>query len=117
MEELADRGRDVVMVVHLRGVAVFQAKTRGCNLLVRNRQTAPFSYEGGNAAEGLSKIDRSEVGKQGGLVSICTYVRLPGLSVHDALKNMPECVEIDGDVCRATRMDDIFCNDVSPDIV
>lgn len=60
IEHAADRGKDIVLVMHSRG-----------------------GFVGADAAKGLSKADRSDQGKPGGivrLVYICAFAAAEGLS-------------------------------------
>ncbi|KAK4548853.1 hypothetical protein LTR36_008626 [Oleoguttula mirabilis] len=97
VEQLADRGRDVVLVMHSRG-----------------------GLPGSDAAEGMSKADRSKEGKQGGIVRMlymCAFAAPEGVSLFDATHGPTDWLEMDGDLCRPLRVEEIFYGDLSAEMV
>lgn len=98
VEQLAEQGQDVVLVMHSRG-----------------------GLPGGDAAEGMSKADRAKGGKQGGIVRllyICSFAAPEGMSLFEATGGRPaEWIEFDGDLIRPTRVHEIFYHDVPAEVV
>ena len=91
IEEAADRGEDVVLVMHSRGGHV------GCD-----------------AAQGLSKTDREAAGKKGGivrLVFLCAFAAPEGLSIFFATNGPSKWIDVQQEISRPTREEEIFYND------
>ncbi|TKA37268.1 hypothetical protein B0A54_11253 [Friedmanniomyces endolithicus] len=95
IEQAADRGEDVVLVMHSRG-----------------------GHCGSDAAQGLSKTDREKAGKRGGIVRcvfMCAFAAPEGLSVFFATNGPDEWIDVKHTVCSPTRVGEIFYNDCSPE--
>ncbi|KAK0987022.1 hypothetical protein LTR91_010072 [Friedmanniomyces endolithicus] len=95
IEQAADRGEDVVLVMHSRG-----------------------GHCGSDAAQGLSKTDRQQAGKKGGIVRcvfMCAFAAPEGLSVFFATNGPDEWIDVKHTVCSPTRVEEIFYNDCTPE--
>ncbi|KAK5138026.1 hypothetical protein LTR08_005823 [Meristemomyces frigidus] len=96
VEQLADEGRDVLLVLHSRG-----------------------GLAGSDAAEGMSTTDRAKQGKQGGIVGIvyiCAFASPEGHSIDQAVQGKHTNMEIDGTRCRPVKVHDNFYTDLSADV-
>ncbi|TKA80492.1 hypothetical protein B0A55_02302 [Friedmanniomyces simplex] len=94
IEQAADRGEDVVLVMHSRG-----------------------GHCGSDAAQGLSKTDREKAGKKGGIVRcvfLAAFAAPEGLSIWFATQGPDDWQEVKHTVCRPTRVGEIFYNDCTP---
>ena len=93
VEGLADREKDVVVVMHSRGGIV-----------------------GADAVEGMSKIDQRKARKQGGvahLLYMCAFAAPEKVSLFEATKGPDEWIQFDGRMAYPTKEEEIFYNDVS----
>ncbi|KAK3629705.1 hypothetical protein LTR56_017135 [Elasticomyces elasticus] len=95
IEEHAERGEDVVLVMHSRG-----------------------GHCGSDAAQGLSKVDREKAGKKGGivrLVYLCAFAAPEGISIFFATQGPRLWIDVKHRTCKPTRTDEIFYNDCTPE--
>ncbi|KAK4943610.1 hypothetical protein LTR10_016905 [Elasticomyces elasticus] len=87
VEKLADQGKDVVFVTHSYGGMV-----------------------GTEASKGISKKERKEAGKEGGLVKLVyltSVVATPGKSIGELMgSSLPTFFEVDGDFMKHVHFDD-----------
>ena len=91
IEQAADRGEDIVLVMHSRG-----------------------GHCGSDAAQGLSRAEREAAGKKGGvvrLVYLCAFAAPEGLSVFFATNGPDDWIKISHETCVPVRNEEIFYND------
>ena len=98
VEQLADQGREVLIVMHSRGGLV-----------------------GSDAAKDLSSADRAKEGKQGGVVGmvyLAAFACPEGPWTKDALmEGLPKVTEVlEGTICRAINVHENFYGDLSADV-
>lgn len=75
---------------------------------------------GGDAAKGLSKAERAEVGKPGGIVRllyVCAFAAPVGMSCWFASDGPEDWQDVRGRVTSCMRTEEIFYNDVSTEMI
>ncbi|KAK0299670.1 hypothetical protein LTR82_018341, partial [Friedmanniomyces endolithicus] len=95
IEQAADRGEDVLLVMHSRG-----------------------GHCGSDAAQGFGKTDREKAGKKGGivrLVFLSAFAAPEGISIFFATNGVPPWVDVKHSVCTPMRVEEIFYNDCTPE--
>ena len=97
IQQASDKGEDIVLVVHSAG-----------------------GVTGSEAAKGMSKAERQEPGKEGGIVRmvyICAFAAPEGVSVFSAIngpRGPSSWVSIEGPISRPTDPEYRFYHDLSP---